>query len=110
MMTIMNLILICFISLGVFSYVSSNQDKYMKIGKNINIFMDLFRHIAGYLIAFAIGYYFVGIKLPLFRSGEVNFSISELILFIIFIISILGWLPYYIKKIHEEVGKLLKQK
>ncbi len=91
--------------LGLLSYISVNCKDH-KIFGAVFIIMDFIRHAIGYFIAFVIGYYFLKFRWGVIRQGEA-FSTSDLILGLVFVVSILGWLPYYVKSTHDKIASLV---
>lgn len=83
-----------------FIEVSRKKDE----GK-VYVFMNIFRLTVGYIIASVIGYYFIQIRYNEIIQGG-SLTVSDLILGLVFIISILGWLPFYVKSTHDKIASL----
>lgn len=68
-------------------------------------FMNIFRHTVGYFIALVIVYYFIQIRWNEVTHGGTP-TVSDLMLLLIFIVSVMGWLPFYVKSTHDKMNSL----
>ncbi len=106
--------LIVWLGIFIFSIIFgflSHKAKYNKeIDKENNFykFLEFYRHFVNYLLAFIIAYYFISYRFIYIVKGD-NFTISDIILGIVFIIGVLGWLPYFVKNITEGISVIFKK-
>lgn len=70
--------------------------------------MEIWRHSVGYFIAFAIGRFFVMVRWSHISSDGI-FSLSDFILSAVFLVSITGWLGYFIKNMTEGVNAIISR-
>lgn len=69
-------------------------------------FFEWWRDCVSYFIAGIIGYFFVAVRWPIVaKSG--NLAVGDYVLGIVFLMGILGWLPYFIKNVTEGISKIL---
>ncbi len=101
-------LLICIASIvwGLLHYYAGyyiDIDKHNKAFK----FLELWRNFINYFLTLTIVYYFISIRWLYINQG--NFSISDFILFIVFIVGVFGWLPYFVKNITEGITVIFKK-
>lgn len=92
------------------SIVFGILDHIQVLGKNkrVKTFMEIWRHSTGFFVATAIGYYMISIRWPFIKQGN-GFFTSDLVLGLLFIVSVTGWLPYLIKNITEGINAILNR-
>lgn len=89
------------IILGIFSRIAVYNEKSKPWW-----FFEWWRDCVSYFMAGVMGYFFVVVRWPIItKSG--NLSANDFILCLIFLMGVLGWLPYFIKNITEGIGKIL---
>lgn len=74
----------------------------------IFILLEVWRHSVGYFIAFAIGYFFVSVRWSHMSSDGI-FSWSDFVLGAVFLISITGWLGYFIKNMTAGINAIISR-
>jgi hypothetical protein len=89
----------------ILGYLTYKEASPKNNNGRIFAFMNIFRHTVGYFIGSIIGYYFVQVRYNGIIKGG-NLTIGDLILGLIFIISITGWLPFYVKSTHDKIASL----
>lgn len=116
-MNILVIIVIGVISifLGYVSYSSSTGYDSGKdariIHKNATwqwVFREIWNNTLSFIFAGSIGYYFVTVRMAKLFSGE-SFISSDLILFLLFAMCLLGWFPYLLKNFTEGVNAILQR-
>lgn len=70
--------------------------------------LEIWRHTMGYFIALTIVYFFIAVRWPRITSESV-LSVSDFVLGIVFLISIIGWLPHFIRNITEGINAIISR-
>ena len=74
----------------------------------IYYFFEIWRDAVCYFITAIIVYFFLTIRLPNVKSEGI-LSTSDFILGIVFLLGILGWLPYFAKNITEGINVIISK-
>lgn len=88
---------------GLLDRISLRQ---LKKKDNIALwFFETWRCSVGYFITGIIGYFLIAIRWPnIAQSGDL--SVSDFILCLVFVIGILGWIPYFIKSTNDGIKSI----
>ncbi len=74
----------------------------------IYYFFEIWRDAVCYFITVIIGYFFLIIRWPNVKSDGI-LSTSDFILGIVFLLGILGWLPYLAKNITQGIDVIISK-
>lgn len=92
--------------LGLLHYYSGYYEDINKHNKPFKL-MEFFRCFINYFLTLTIVYYFISVRWVYAAQG--NLSLTDFILFIVFVIGIFGWLPYFVKNITEGITVIFKK-
>jgi len=89
---------------------SSSENDQNSVSKPafIWVFMEIFRLFVNYFLGLLIGYYFILVRWnPIIKGDKLLFS--DFILLVIFLMCIMGWMPYFLKNITEGIDTIIKR-
>ncbi len=78
-----------------------NENKFFKL-------LEFSRFVINYFIALSIFYYFVSKRWPTINQNG-DFTTTDFLLGMLFLIGIFGWLPYFVKNLTEGINAILKK-
>ena len=104
-------IIIVVISIVLGSVQQMSLDKTMdgkKKGFCFQLF-ELWRHFISFIFTGVIGYFFLEFRWSQIISAKGVLSTSDVFLGIVFLMGILGWIPYFIKNITMGINAIISR-
>jgi hypothetical protein len=107
---LISFLIIAVIQFKASSYYDSANDKKIP---HVNApwqwkFVEIWNRFMNLSLGGLLGYYFVLVRWNPISKGE-GLNLSDFVIFIIFAMSLLGWLPYFIKNITEGITAILER-